>query len=139
MQPQPLSEENPVESESVFLILTDNENVEAALGSTDLGIGSNPDLYVIQNLDAMSSKNPGGHPLSESDSSSAAADELLDVEAGGVSSAFADVFDGDGGLGDVDDGPTPSAPFVSDASSWPAGVVLLFTGLELGDLASSTV
>lgn len=99
MQPQPLSEEKPVGSESVLLIRTENESAEVALGSTDLGIGSNPDLYVIQNFAAISSKNPGGHPFSRGSSSPAAADErLLEVDAGGVSSAFADDFDTDGGL-----------------------------------------
>jgi hypothetical protein len=131
MQPQPLSEEKPVGSVSVLLILTENESAEVALGSTDFGIGSKPDLYVIQNFAAMSSVNPGGHPFSSGSSSPAAAaaedERLLEADAGGVSGAFAaafalaDGFDagGGGGLWLGDDTPV--------SASWPACFVVACT------------
>lgn len=125
MQPQPLSEEKPAESESVLLILIENESADAAFGSTDFGIGSNPDLYVIQNLDAMSSTNPEGHPLSGGGSSSATADErLLEVDAGGVSSAFTDDLDTGGGLwaGGV---VAAASGGLDSGASWPTDAVLL--------------
>jgi hypothetical protein len=139
MQPQPLSEEKPVGSESVLLILTENERADVALGSTDFGMGSNPDLYVIQNFDAISSKNPEGHPPSRGSSSPATADErLLEVEAGGVSGAFTDVFDTDGGFW-VGDEVVAASSSQDSGASWPTDVVFLFTVLELVYLASSSL
>jgi hypothetical protein len=41
-----------------------NDSAEAALGSGDLGITSNPVRYVIHIRDSKSSKNSGGQPLS---------------------------------------------------------------------------
>lgn len=132
MQPQPVSEENPVGSVSVLLILMENESAEVALGSTDLGIGSKPDLYVIQNLAAMSSKNPAGHPFSSGSSSPAAAGErLLEVDAGGVSGtfvfAFAGGFDTGGGLWSGGD----AVPSASLPVGFVAAVVVVCRAPEL--------
>lgn len=127
MQPQPLSEEKPAESESVLLILMENESADAAFGSTDFGIGSKPNLYVIQNLEAMSSTNPAGHPLSGGGSSSATADErLLEVDAGGVSSAFTDDLDTGKKLWAGGDAAAAAASGGLDSgASWLTDAVLL--------------
>lgn len=63
----------------------------------DLGIVSNSDLYVIQNLDSKSDINPCGQPPPVDGSSYAREDEkLLDIESGGVSGTSGSR--GDGGI-----------------------------------------
>jgi hypothetical protein len=125
MQPQPLSEEKPVESDSVLLILMENESADAAFGSTDFGIGSKPDLYVIQNLEFMSSTNPAGHPPPGGDSSSATAGErLLEVDAGGLSGASTDDVDTGGELWAGGEAAVASDGLDSLAS-WLTGAELL--------------
>lgn len=115
----------------MLLILTVNESTDVALGSTDFGIGSNPDLYVIQNFEAMSSKNPGGHPFSSGSSSPPAAD--------GVSGAFADGFDTDGGLCVEDEACTASDASPVSGASLPTGLVAFSTVLELARLEPSSL
>lgn len=64
MHPQPLSDEKPPWSPSWLFNLMENDRAELALGSEDLGIDSNSDLYVIQNLDPKSSRKACGQLLS---------------------------------------------------------------------------
>lgn len=73
----------------------------------------------------MSSTNPAGHPLPGGGSSSATADErLLEVDAGGVSSAFAGDLDTGGGLWAGGEAAAVSDGLDSGAS-WLTGAVLL--------------
>lgn len=86
MHPQPVSDENPVWSPNEVLRRIAKDNAEAALGSVDLGITSNPVRYVIHIRDSKSSKKAGGQPLSWLGSSYASDEsKLLASESGGVS------------------------------------------------------
>lgn len=72
----------------------------------------------------MSSTNPAGHPVPGGGSSSATADErLLEVDAGGVSSAFAGGLDTAGELWAGDEAPAVSGGLDSGAS-WLTDAVL---------------
>lgn len=109
MQPHPLSDEKSPWSPSWLFSLIENDKAEVACGLVDLGIGSNSDLYVIQNLDSKSARNAGGQPPSVAGSSYASDEEkLLDIDSGGVSGAFA----GGGGAGGRGDG---LVSFISDS------------------------
>jgi hypothetical protein len=103
----------------------ESERDDRAFGSEDLAIGSNSNLYVIQNLDSKSSKNPWGQFPTSVDSSYASEDEkLLEVESGGVSRAE---FVAGAGL---------ARSSFSDSTLSAVGVVSLSTVLVLLWLAS---
>ncbi len=139
MQPQPVSDVNPVWSPNEVLSRMANDSAEAALGSVDLGINSNSVRYVIHMRDSKSSKNSGGQLLSRLGSSYASDEsKLLEIERGGVSRTC-EVLALAAGIDVVVDGIVFVASAAASSPAFSAGGVLEVKGEGVPDVFAPSV